>query len=86
MPKAQLAVFMGTKTISLSEEAYDRLKRRKREDESFNDVVNRLAGERPLLDIVGTGGAEDGIEAAIDDARENLDASTDRFAAEMDRE
>lgn len=30
MPKAQLAVFMETKTISLSEEVYDRLKRRKR--------------------------------------------------------
>jgi predicted CopG family antitoxin len=84
MPTAQLAVFMSTKTISLSEEAYDRLQRRKREGESFNDVVNRLAGERPLLDIVGTGRPDDGIEAAIEDARENLEDSTGRFTAEMD--
>jgi predicted CopG family antitoxin len=77
MPKAQLAVFMGTKTISLSEDAYDRLKRRKREGESFN-VVNRLAGERPLLDIVGTGQPDDGVEEAIENVRENLNGSTER--------
>jgi predicted CopG family antitoxin len=77
---------MGTKTISLSEEAYDRLKRRKREGESFNDVVNRLAGERPLLDIVGTGQSEDGVEAAIKDTRGNFDRSTERLAAELDRD
>ena len=77
---------MGTKTISLSEEAYDRLNSRKREGESFNDVVNRLAGERPLLDIAGTGRPDDGVEAAIEDARENLDESTERLAAEADHE
>jgi len=33
---------MATKTISLTEEAYERLKAHKREDESFSDVVNRL--------------------------------------------
>ncbi len=77
---------MGTKTISLSEEAYDRLKRRKREGESFNDVVNRLAGERPLLDIVGTGRRDDGVEAAIEETRENFDTSTNRLAAELDRD
>lgn len=77
---------MGTKTISLSEEAYDRLKRRKREGESFNDVVNRLAGERPLLDIVGTGQPNDGVEEAIEDTRENMNRSTNRLAAELDRD
>lgn len=85
MPTAQSPVFMGTKTISLSEEAYDRLQCRKREGESFNDVVNRLAGERPLLDIVGTGQPDDGIEAAIEDARENLNESTEFFIAELVR-
>lgn len=33
---------MGTTTISLREEAYERLKAAKREDESFSDVVVRL--------------------------------------------
>jgi predicted CopG family antitoxin len=36
---------MGTKTIGLREDAYERLKARKREDESFTDLVNRLLDE-----------------------------------------
>lgn len=76
---------MGSKTISLSNEAYERLKSRKREGESFSDVVNRLAGERPLLDIVGTGHPGDGVEEAIEDARENLNDTTERIADEFDR-
>lgn len=34
---------MGTKTISLTEEAYERLKAAKKEGESFSDVVNRIS-------------------------------------------
>jgi predicted CopG family antitoxin len=37
---------MGSKTISLDEEAYKRLKREKNTNESFSDVVKRLT--RPL--------------------------------------
>jgi predicted CopG family antitoxin len=33
---------MGTKTIGLREDVYDRLKARKRDDESFTDLVDRL--------------------------------------------
>ena len=36
---------MGTKTIGLDEEAYERLSAEKREDESFSDVVKRLTDE-----------------------------------------
>lgn len=36
---------MGTKTIGLQEDAYERLKARKREDESFTELVNRLLDE-----------------------------------------
>jgi predicted CopG family antitoxin len=35
---------MGTKTIGLDEEAYERLRAEKREDESFSDVVKRVTG------------------------------------------
>jgi predicted CopG family antitoxin len=36
---------MGTKTVGLREDVYERLKARKREDESFTDLVNRLIDE-----------------------------------------
>lgn len=36
---------MGTKTIGVKDDVYDRLKARKREDESFTDLVNRLLDE-----------------------------------------
>ncbi len=36
---------MGTKTIGVKDDVYDRLKARKRDDESFTDVMNRLLDE-----------------------------------------
>lgn len=36
---------MGTKTIGVRDDVYERLKARKREDESFTDLVNRLLDE-----------------------------------------
>lgn len=44
---------MATKTINVTEEAYEALKSRKREGESFTDVVLRLAGDRPLSEVAG---------------------------------
>ena len=43
---------MGYKTISLSEEAYEVLRKSKRENESFSQVVIRLAQKRTLRDFV----------------------------------
>jgi len=36
---------MGTKTIGVKDDVYERLKARKREDESFTDFMNRLLDE-----------------------------------------
>lgn len=36
---------MPTKTIGVNETVYDRLKARKREDESFTDLIDRLLDE-----------------------------------------
>ncbi|WP_138005128.1 antitoxin VapB family protein [Halalkalirubrum salinum] len=36
---------MGTKTIGLRNDVYERLKARKREDESFTDLMDRLLDE-----------------------------------------
>lgn len=58
---------MPTRTISLDEEAYERLKAHKRENESFSDVVKRLAGERSWTEVAGilTDEEADALEAAI---------------------
>jgi predicted CopG family antitoxin len=48
-------VYMGTKTISIKDDAYDRLKRHKRGDESFSDVVMRLTDrEKDPMEAAGT--------------------------------
>lgn len=44
---------MATKTISITEEAYERLKVEKKENESFTDVINRVTGRRSLLELAG---------------------------------
>ena len=49
----QNSMVMGYKTISLSEKAYEILKRAKRDNESFSQVVIRLASKRSLDDFIG---------------------------------
>jgi predicted CopG family antitoxin len=63
---------MGTKTISLADDAYEKLKRHKREDESFSDVVRRLTGGVELSEYYGRLDEETvtQIEQAIDTRRE----------------
>lgn len=60
-----------SKSIRLSEEAYERLKARKQDDETFSDVVLRLAGERSLLELAGILSDEeaDALEDAIAERR-----------------
>ncbi|WP_254546365.1 antitoxin VapB family protein [Halomarina pelagica] len=60
---------MGTKTIGLDDEAYERLRAEKLEDESFSDTVKRLT-EAVAADWrhgFGRYGDEDGerLEAAV---------------------
>lgn len=45
---------MGSKNISISDEAYSRLKKFKGRNESFTDVINRLTNKATLLDLRGT--------------------------------
>lgn len=45
---------MAQKTIALDQEAYDLLRKKKREDETFSDVVKRLAKKpRSILEFAG---------------------------------
>ncbi len=50
----QLRVEMATKTISLDEEACERLKAHKREGEAFSEVGMRIAGERLWKEVTST--------------------------------
>ncbi len=59
-----------SKSIRLSEEAYARLAAHKQTDETFSEVVMRLAGERSLLDLAGI--------LSDEEARALRDAVTDR--------
>jgi len=62
---------MATKTISLTEQAYRRLRSRKGPDESFSDVVIRLTERRPLTDFAGmlSPSSIDSIRMAIEASR-----------------
>lgn len=78
---------MPTRTVNLSEEAYDRLKALKREGESFSEVVNRITGKHALRDLVGVLDPEaaERLRGAADDLSDRLRASLDDAADRMGR-
>jgi predicted CopG family antitoxin len=55
---------MGTKSIRLDEDVYERVKAHKREDETFSDAVARLIEDVSLLDLADEGEAYDAERAA----------------------
>lgn len=77
---------MGTKTIRLDEEAYERLASRKHEGESFSDVVKRVMGERSLLEIAGilSEGEADELRATIEDRRNAREDELDELAERLE--
>lgn len=74
-----------SKSIRLSEEAYERLAAHKREDETFSEVVLRLAGERSLLELAGILSDEeaDALRDAIDERRERRAEELEETANRM---
>lgn len=64
---------MGTKTIGLDDEAYERLSAEKRDDESFSETVKRLTETVAEDWRKGFGSYADrdfdGLRAAVDDQR-----------------
>lgn len=69
---------MGTKTIGLRDDVYERLKARKRDDESFTDLVDRLLEEATAdwQDGFGTLSAaeSDELERIARESRQQLGA------------
>ena len=72
---------MGTRNISISEDAYERLAAHKRPNESFTEVIRRVVpppGRKPLSSFLGTwkGSDEefDSISALIKDMWRSYDS------------
>jgi len=74
-----------SKSIRLSEEAYEQLAAHKADDETFSEAVLRLAGERSLLDIAGILSDEeaDALEDAIDERRARRREDLEKLADDV---
>jgi predicted CopG family antitoxin len=60
---------MATKNTTIAEDAYERLKAHKREDESFSDTIRRLTEG---ADVMEYSGSCPGIADAVEETREEL--------------
>ena len=62
---------MATKTITVTEEAYNRLARLKKENESFSEIITRVTSHARLKDFFGILSKEsaDRLERAIEEGR-----------------
>ena len=64
---------MATKTISITEEDYERLKMNKEPRESFTDVINRITGKKDIMQLAGIFSKEEGekLEKIIKERRKS---------------
>ena len=62
---------MGTKTVRLDEDVYERVRSQKREDETFSEAIDRLTDGSSLLELEGTldDGEADSVREAIEESR-----------------
>jgi predicted CopG family antitoxin len=68
---------MSTKTITITEEAYERLKSRKGENQSFSEVIiHNLPAKRKLSQILEEIGRDDALADGIETASEQMRHST----------
>ena len=66
---------MATKSLTITEEAYERLKAHKREEESFTDTILRLTGsDKDVMKGFGAMRDVEGFRAAVTTTRDELDA------------
>ncbi|ELZ54417.1 MULTISPECIES: antitoxin VapB family protein [Halorubrum] len=81
---------MATKTIGVREEVYERLRARKRDDESFTDLIDRLIDEsegdwREGFGSLSSEEAESLREAAAASRGRLNESAVDRQTAAVDR-
>lgn len=61
---------MGTKTVRLERGVYERVKERKREDETFSEAIERIMSDYTLMDFAGD---------TSDEGVAEMDAAFDRL-------
>ena len=66
---------MATKSVTIKESAYEILKSRKQEGESFSDVIERIASRRSLTELLDVLSEEEGESLAdeVEKTRKELD-------------
>ena len=70
---------MATKTISITEEAYNRLLSKKSENESFSKVINKITNKVDLIEFAGLLGNKEASDL-MRKIKENRNLSRKRFA------
>ncbi|QCJ45950.1 MULTISPECIES: antitoxin VapB family protein [Haloprofundus] len=64
---------MGTKSLTITDEAYERLKAHKKEGESFTDTILRLTGsERDIMKGFGSWKGT-GLREAVEETEDEFD-------------
>lgn len=78
-------MFMGTKTLTITEDAYARLAAFKDETESFSDVIAKITGKVSLLSIAGILSEEEAValERKIKRVRKESRNRLKRIAGEL---
>lgn len=74
---------MGTRTISLAEDAYEALSAMRKPGESFSDVVRRLTRTRSLTEL-GDAMDEDAAKEVADAVEANREERLQRRREELD--
>lgn len=76
---------MATKSITITNEAYERLATFKESKESFSDVINKLTKKSTLLDLVGVLSPKETkeLKASIDNVRKRMRKRLDETAARL---
>lgn len=64
---------MGTKTIRVREDVYETLKAQKRQDESFSDLLERLADRSDQFEDGFGAFADVDIESGLDELDDRMD-------------
>jgi predicted CopG family antitoxin len=72
---------MGTKTVRLREDVYERIKARKRDDETFSEAVDRLTGDPSLTELAGI--VDEEQASRMREAIETVDEGDDEDVEEI---